>query len=76
MRLYYTYTYPSYFFGVVEVFLEGEWGTVANDGSWSIEDGEVVCNELGFEIPSKCILQSVSVVLRITTLLHKTVRRC
>ena len=26
---------------------------MADDGSWTIEDGEVVCHQLGFEIPSE-----------------------
>ena len=53
VRLYYDYSNASYQYGRVEVFMEKKWGTVANDGSWTIEDGEVVCRELGFEIPSK-----------------------
>ena len=34
---------------------------MADDGSWSIEDGEVVCSQLGFEISSEYdnIVQSV-----------------
>ena len=35
------------------MYLGEEWGTVANDGSWTLEDGEVVCRQLGFEIPSE-----------------------
>ena len=53
MRLYYTYYYPSYYRGRIEVYLGEEWGTVADDSSWTIEDGEVVCRQLGFEIPSE-----------------------
>ena len=34
------------------MYISEEWGAVANDGSWTIEDGEVVCRQLGFEIPS------------------------
>ena len=26
---------------------------MANDGSWTLEDGEVICHQLGYEIPSK-----------------------
>ena len=42
-----------FYYGLVEVYLGEKWGTVANDDSWTIEDGEVVCRELGYEIPSK-----------------------
>ena len=53
MRLRYNHNNPSFFLGLVEVYLDEEWGTVADDGSWTIEDGEVVCRQLGFEIPSE-----------------------
>eukprot|EP00057_Strongylocentrotus_purpuratus_P021658 XP_011676132.1 PREDICTED: neurotrypsin [Strongylocentrotus purpuratus] len=37
--------------GVVEVYLDGQWGTVCGIG-WSQEDSNVVCKQLGFTDPA------------------------
>ena len=55
VRLYYRYSSPSYYHGLVEVYntMSEEWGTVA--GSWTLQNADVVCSQLGFELPCKII---------------------
>ena len=51
VRLYRTDYLPSDYLGLVEVYISDEWGTVT--GSWTPQNAEVVCSQLGFVIPSK-----------------------
>lgn len=51
VRLYYSYGLHSHFYGRVEVFLSETWGRVT--GLWTRANAEVVCHQLGYDIPSE-----------------------
>ena len=52
--------------GRVEVYISEEWGTVS--GTWTLQNAEIVCSQLGFDIPSKThvITEHVPYILHIS----------
>ena len=44
--------------GRVEVCVNGEWGTVCDDG-WSYQNAEIVCQQLGFGSGKVCAIVPV-----------------
>lgn len=48
IRLNRTYGSNNLWEGRVELFLDGEWGTICDDGSGSL-DAQVVCYQLGYK---------------------------
>ena len=46
VKLYYSHDIPDYHRGLLQVWLNSRWGNVT-DSSWTIEDTNVVCRQLG-----------------------------
>ena len=46
VKLYYYSRYPDFHMGLLNVWLNGQWGTVS-DKTWTIENALTVCHQLG-----------------------------
>ena len=42
------YTSPSYYYGIVRVYYNNEWGNVCDDYSYSSAEANVICHQLGY----------------------------
>ena len=42
------YTSPSYYYGIVRVYYNNEWGNVCSDYYYSFIEANVICHQLGY----------------------------
>ena len=44
----------TYYYGAIQVCIQGEWGSVCRDSFWDNNDASVVCKQLGFSPYGMC----------------------
>ena len=41
-------TSPSYYYGIVQIWINGQWGNICDDHHYDQNEADVICHQLGY----------------------------
>ena len=42
------YTLSSYYYGIVQIYINGQWGNICDDNYYNQYEADVICHQLGY----------------------------
>ena len=42
------YTLSSYYYGIVQIYINGQWGNICDDTYYNQYEADVICHQLGY----------------------------